>query len=552
MMYITRLILPALLPVLLAACATGGKPVRADNAGPIENQLLAEIALERGDYTVAVAQYVNVALKSKDPEQAQRATELAWDYGFDAHLLSAAERWVKLDPDSRAARAYLGRAQVRFNRLDSAWENLELALGPGEERSDQAYALLAGDLSSSPRPALELFRRLDAAYPETPGITRSYAELAAQTGDIATAVDYARRTISLRSDWNATRVWLAYLLLADGQRSAAYEQLAFALDVDRSLEMELEFVRLLLTDEQLQQAADRLERISERYPSEQSVALTGAAILTQAGQLDEAAAIYLRLLEGGQCGGECRWHLGAIAYERRDYTAALEWFDGIGPGERLQSARLAVSQVYIAQDQPDIALQVLDDFARDFPRRQYALLLPRSAIFVATGRYDEAVATLRRALEYRPWSEALWLEYGGVLEQSGAIDKALDAFRTAWELAPDSATTQNAYGYTLTVATERYAEAEELIARALEQEPENPAIMDSMGWVLFKQGKRPQARVWLEKAYAIMPDPEIAAHLGELLWLAGEQDAARALLTEARAAHPDNRVLTETIERLLD
>jgi len=535
----------------LAGCS-GASGVARNGPSPIEGQLLAEIALERGEYQTAVNQYLTVARQSRDPEYARRATELAWDYGFDAHALTAAERWIALQPEDSAAHGYVARLAARFGRIDQALASLAIALGPPEERLDQDYVLLSADLLVSPRQGLALFERLDAQFPETAGIKRSLAELSAQNGDLDRAIVVARQTIALRTDWSATRVWLARLLLAKGERSSAFEQMAFAQENNPGVEYELEFVRLMATAGELDNAAQRLERISGRYPDEVAVVLVGASLLTQSGQLAEAETLYQDLLAAGRCFSECYWNLGALAFEREDYAAAIERFRRVGPGARQQAAVLAQSQARLALGDADGALAVLEAYATDYPKRRFAMLEPRAGLLTQSGRHEEAIALSGLATEYRPWSEAVWLAHGATLEQGGQIDKALGAFRTAWEIAPDSATTQNAYGYTLTISTTRYQEAEALIARALEQEPENPAIMDSMGWVLYKQGRVAAARVWLEQAYALLEDPEVAAHLGELLWHSGERDAAAKLLNSAAETFPENRSLEAVRIRLLN
>jgi tetratricopeptide (TPR) repeat protein len=537
---------------VLAACSGSSGMYLPGKPNPIESQLMAEIAMERGEYAVAIALYLNVALQTDDPESARLATELAYEYGFDAHALSAAERWLQLQPENIAALTLAGILQVRFGQLDTAWENLNAALGPPEQRSDRLYSSLSGDLAVAPRQGLALFQRFNASWPDTPGITRSLAELAAQSGDIDLAIESARQTVALRQDWHATRVFLARLLLLNGQRSSAFEQMSFALEMRPGVELELEFVRLLAAAGELQAAADRLERVSVRYSNELAVLLTGAELLAQGGQLDEAEALYLELLTSSQCFSECYWELGNIAFRREDFDGAVVLFSRVGPGQHLQSAVLAAAQARLEQQNFPAALQVLEQYASSYPKRAYAMLQPRISILVAQERYPEAIELSKIALEHRPWSEDLWLSHGAVLEQSGDLQQALDAFRQAWEIAPYSANTQNAYGYTLTIATRRYKEAEELISQALAGDPGNPAIMDSMGWVLFKQGRKAEARQWLESAYAALNDPEIAAHLGELLWVSGEKDQARAILTAAQEEFPDNRPLQVAVERLLD
>jgi len=536
---------------LLAACV-GMAGVDRNGPSPIEEQLLAEIALERGDYRTAINKYLYVARRSDDPEYARRATALAWEFRFDAHALTAVERWLELEPDNVAAHGYRLRLATRFGRLDEALESLDVALGDPAERRDQDYASLATDLLGSPRQGRVLFEQLDETYPDTPGIKRSLAELAAQAGDIPAAVDYARETIAMRPDWNSTRAWLARLLLLNGERFSAFEQMAFALEREPGVDYELEFVRLLLAAGESESAADRLQRVGERYPDEPTVTLVGAAILDEGGRPQEAAAIYAAMIEAGTCRNECYWNLGSLAYDNGDYAAAVEWFREVGPGGRLESSVIAESQSWFALGEHGNALAVLDTYAADYPKRRFWTLAPRASLLSMTGRHDEAVQTSTLTVDYRPWDESVWLSHGAILEQAGQMDKALEAFRNAWEIAPDSSTAQNAYGYTLTITTRRYAEAEELIAAALEQDPQNAAIMDSMGWVLYKQGRVAEARVWFEQAWGLMEDPEIAAHLGELLWSEGERDAAAELLERAVELFPGDAVLESLLEQVTD
>ena len=115
---------------------------------------------------------------------------------------------------------------------------------------------------------------------------------------------------------------------------------------------------------------------------------------------------------------------------------------------------------------------------------------------------------------------------------------------------PDNATAINALGYTLANRTRRYDEAYELISRALALEPGEPAILDSMGWVLYRQGNYEEALDYLTRAYAAFPDPEVAAHLGEVLWVSGDTENALEIWRGGLKKDPDNAVLAETLERL--
>jgi tetratricopeptide (TPR) repeat protein len=542
------------LAAVLSGCAPAPSLGPVYTAGPIEHQLMAEIALQRGEYLVAAEEYLNLAQQSAKPEFAQRSTELAYDYGFDAYALASAERWVKLAPEDRLAHSYLGRMYVHRNDLDKAWDSLKLALGPPEDRTDADYTTLSAELAehTDPSRGLRLFNRFNAEYPGVPGITGSLMGLAADAGELDVAIDMARETLALAPQWPGTRVWLARLLLAAGETSSAFEQMAFALEMDPGLERELDFVQLLAAAGEYEDALDRLARLDSRYPGSPDLARARALIYLQTDDLAGAQADFMRLLSNAYFVNECFWYMGQIALQDGEYLQAIRYFSRVNSGPWLLAARLSASQAYLGLGDPDSALRTQRDFAAAYPKKAFDTLMPQAEILAGIGRYDEALETINIALDYKPWNEGLWMFRGGLHEQMGEMDKAIKAFRKAVSLAPDNATALNALGYTLTVATRKYNDAYDLISRATELEPENPAIMDSMGWVLFKQGKRKESRLWLERAYDLYPDAEIAAHLGELDWREGDKEAATRIWMEALEADPDNRVLNETINRFMN
>ena len=134
-------------------------------------------------------------------------------------------------------------------------------------------------------------------------------------------------------------------------------------------------------------------------------------------------------------------------------------------------------------------------------------------------------------------------------EKLDKLDLAEKHFRKLIALQPDKSLGYNALGYSLADRNLRLDEAQTLIDKALELSPGDPFILDSKGWLLFRQGKPEQAVVPLRQAYALRQDAEIAAHLGEVLWALGRADEARALWREAMKAHPSNTLLATTIKR---
>ena len=157
---------------------------------------------------------------------------------------------------------------------------------------------------------------------------------------------------------------------------------------------------------------------------------------------------------------------------------------------------------------------------------------------------DAALSMLDEALQLHPDNANLLYTRAMTLDPQdiGLIEKDL---RQVLELEPDNSMALNALGYTLTLYTNRFDEAFDLINRALELSPNDPAILDSMGWILLKQGKASEAVNFLQQAYDLFPDPEVSAHLIQAYHAAGSQQLALELLKQEQLKHPDNEFLME-------
>ena len=133
------------------------------------------------------------------------------------------------------------------------------------------------------------------------------------------------------------------------------------------------------------------------------------------------------------------------------------------------------------------------------------------------------------------------------IDQIPVMEKSL---RKLIELRPESAHAYNALGYTLADRNQRLPEALELIKKAIALMPDDPQIIDSLGWVYYRMGDMPNALKHLREAYAAKPDVEVAAHLGEVLWTSGARDEAMKVWREASGREPKNEVLRGTLARL--
>ena len=150
---------------------------------------------------------------------------------------------------------------------------------------------------------------------------------------------------------------------------------------------------------------------------------------------------------------------------------------------------------------------------------------------------------LSAAVKEYPDSYELLYDRAMAAERLDRLDVAEADLRRVIKMKPDYAHAYNALGYTLAEKTNRLAEAKTLIEQAVKLSPEDPFILDSLGWVNFRMGRMQDAIKHLQTAYGQRPDPEIAAHYGEVLWSAGNRDEARKVWNAALSENPNHESL---------
>jgi len=542
------------LVVALAGCArTVREEPAAVNYVPDAGYhlLMAEIALQRGAYVVAAQEYLTAAERSRDSTTARRATEYSYDYGFDNYALRAAQRWLELEADSSAAREYLGRLYLRRHDDARALRYFSEIMGPAEVRTGNDYVLLGIDLSDERNAdgVLRLLQSLAAGQPASPGYRFAVARAALRAGHFELAMFSAEQ--ASYGDWGLEAEFLlARALLAGGDVDAALEQMARLLDTQPSPAIELELLRLLAAAGQAELALDgvaRLKKIRGRRPELLSVE---ALLALQVQDLDKAESLFNELAAGGYQVYESFYYLGEISAERGRSDEAMRYFKRIGAGGYLLPAQFRIAGLRLADGDIDAAVAGLETFGTDYPRYAFDMLEGQARLLQQAGRREQALQKFNEALRYRPDTLPLLISRGTLLDIMGQVDAAVADMERALRLDPDDATVLNTFGYTLANRELRLKEAERLIRLALQLSPRSPAIIDSMGWVAFRRGRLEEARSYLELAWALLPDAEVAAHLGEVLWRLGERDAARALWQEALQAQPDSEPLNETMQRL--
>jgi tetratricopeptide (TPR) repeat protein len=246
---------------------------------------------------------------------------------------------------------------------------------------------------------------------------------------------------------------------------------------------------------------------------------------------------------------QARLYLGQVSEERERYDDALKWYESVAPGEEYIGAQVRYASVLAKQGNLAAARKHLQQVAAPDTQQRVRLVQAEAQLLRDANLYRESFELLGKALEKMPNYPDLLYDYAMAAEKVQRFDLLEENLRKLIQIRPDHAHARNALGYTLADRNERLEEAHALIDAALKLSPDDPFIMDSMGWVLFRQGLQQQSLEFLQRAHILRPDADIAAHLGEVLWAMGNREQAQKIWSDALRETPKNELLQNTIKR---
>ncbi len=516
--------------------------------------MLAEVAVQRGQPHVAVPAYLELARDTLDPRIAQRATEVAWNARFQSAALEAATLWLQAEPKSTRARQIIAALLVNQAQLSEAQSHLEKWLAADPDNIGQSFLQLNALLARhKDKPAvLQLMRELAAKYPKVPEARLAVAQAAWNTKDEALSLDEARAALELRPDWESAALFVAQVLQRRSDDEAIQYLAGYLETHPGARDVRLNYARLLVNAKRYAEAREQFEILVKDYPQNAEVNMAVALLAVQTNDYDAAEARLKRVLELDYKDPDAaRLYLGQVNEERKRFDEALKWYSSVNRGAQYINAQARYAGVLAKQGKLAEARQHLQQVSAQSNRDRVQLTQAEAQLLREANAYQEAFDVLGEALEKMPNAPDLLYDHAMAAEKVDRIDIVEANLRKLIKIRPDHAHAYNALGYTLADRNQRVEEAHELIQTALKLAPDDPFILDSMGWVLYRMGRKEEGLDYLQRAYTQRPDAEIAAHLGEVLWALGRREEARRIWGGALKEHPKNEALQKTVKRFL-
>ena len=577
---LARIALPCVIALMAAACApanlssvtpvepgpepeevtaqariTGVEPVRPRiplTEYLLYKLLLAEIAGHRGMLDTSIEYYLDLARHTRDHRIAERTARIAVYARDDAAALAAARLWVELDPRNPDPHQVLAIMKLRAGDLEQSAEHLQDIFAYSEGEADEKLWMIANLLGSEKDKdaVLEVMEKLVASQDSSPGALYAFAHVAARLEDLERSRELLEDTLALAPDNdNAALSYISILQrLGREQEALSWLEEKLAMNGEDDFNLRMAYARLLMEVRQFGKALDQFELLVDREPENIDVLYALGLLYLQSNRLEEAETLFRKLSAQEHLTDTSNYYLGRIAEEKRLYDEAGAWYQGVYKGEHYFDAQVRLAMLLARKGQVDEARNHLQSIRSRSGQQALVIVQAEGDLLIQAGRYEEAIGVYTEALDdgYNP---DLLYARAMAAEKTGRLDLLEQDLRSILEREPDHAQALNALGYTLADATDRHAEAYDLIKKALELRPNDFYILDSMGWVLYRLGRLDEAIDYLRKALNIRQDPEIAAHLGEVLWVRGEREQAKEVWETALQQTPEDTRLLDVIER---
>lgn len=564
----------ALLTTALAGCSgamtrtpssdepvIASKPVASsDDTGLSENLLYhllaAELAGDEGNLKAATGFYGKAAEETDDTRVVARATYIAVYAGEYQHALSLLKRWNELDPGSPDVDRMYAITYFRLKQPEQSVEYLEKILDSSNAndlgKAVAVKAMLRGENDTAG--ALALLKALNKKEGD-----KNLHMLVLQARYEAELQHYQEAMAILdkiaKADPELDDVYLvkSSILMAQGKPEEASHMISVLLEKQpKNVVLRLQYARMLVQQRKIQEAREQFQILDRQQPDNADVIVSLALLSIDSNEADKAKGYLKKLIKLDKRVDVANYYLGRIAQSEKEPKLAISYYLRVPvEGAYFFDARLRIAVLFSKLGRVDESLDQLKVLAER--QTQWSLrvkvYLTEGEILRTAHRYKEAMSMFDHALKEKPDDPDLLYAHALIAEKLNRIDITESDLLKVLSNNPKDANALNALGYTLADKTDRYKEALGYIQRAAALVPDDPAILDSLGWVSYRLGNMKEALKWLKLAFDKLKDAEIAAHYGEVLWKTNQHKKAREIWNEGRKIDAKQPVLVETLKR---
>ena len=513
--------------------------------------LVAELAGQQGQFELAMANYLKQARLTRDPNIAERATRVAQYLRNVEAITEAAELWIATDPENPEPYQISASILLHQKRYDDALPLVERALEYDRPRMLAVIRSQIPEMSADVSTGyLSLLDDMLTNNPKQTDLLVTQGLLYKQQGNEDAALGAFNNALKVdRKNVDAVAQKAELQRLQGDFRNALITIRPALKSQPENQPLLILKTQLLFQSGQLKQGVTEANRILKQNGQDYQLKFYLALLMLENDQTAEAKQLFEELLAQNENDTRPHFYLGAIAQQDGKIESAITHFEKVDDPSTAFQAISRISSLLDTPEDRSRLTQIISDVRKTRPDLAPQLYTLQAEWLNLHDLSDDALILLEEAIAR--FDEDISLLYTrAMLLEATDFDRAEIDLRRILDIEPNSSLALNALGYTLTVHTERYEEAHQLISRALEMRPDDPAIIDSMGWVLFKLQRYDEAIEYLLRAYEVIPDGEVASHLIQAYWAKGEKKKAQTLLQQGLEKNPENSHLQEAAQAI--
>lgn len=525
--------------------------------------MAAEVAAQRGKWKEAYSILLASARQTRDPRLARRAMEVARDADQGTLALDAIRLWRELDPKAEEANQFYLRFIVFSENLDEVHGVLKGLLAKATT-AERGVAILQIQqimrFSKDKSAAFTVMESLLSPYKEWIEARLALAFSAWAKGDKTRALQEVRaaRAINPASE----EAMLTHALVIGDGKLANQELADFLAVYPDAKEVRLKLVRGLIDQRQYSKARQEYEVLLKADPKNPYLLYGVGVVAFFERDLAAAETSFLGYLEavkdspqtGERDVGTVYSYLSQIAEERGDTAGALQWLTQMASSDSREVSQFSIqlrrATLMAKSGNLAPARTLLKGLRAESTENKVLVILTEAQILRNANQNKSAYAVLEAGVKRFPKNTDLLYDFALIAEKLGRWQIMENTLKQVIQLSPNEHQAYNALGYSFAERNIRLQEALTLIEKALQLAPDDPFILDSMGWVQFRLGKLSEAEALLRRSYQLRSDAEIAVHLGEVLWQKGQKTEAQKFWREAQSKDPKNDALKSTLARL--
>jgi tetratricopeptide (TPR) repeat protein len=533
--------------------------------------LAAEFALQSGDAATAASTYAEIARRSQDAKVAERAVELLLRTRRIDEAKEIVAIWLRSDESAARANQIALALALNSNDEKMALEAVTRAATFALDKRGDAIVDLARQLAQLKDRDLAV-KLASALTQQAPELAESHYALAiastgtdnSRMGEALLAID---KSLAIKPNWPQAIAVKARLLAFKASKASTPG--ARALASNDSVKLLMDGVAANPQSRELKQLLARLQfdlgehAVARKLfldladdgkedAEEMQLAATLAAFSGQDWEAAEREFTEALATERGDPNA-IHYYLARISEAQKRWSEAAERYARVsrsGQGDRYWESQLRIAGALAADKRMLQAMSHLKQLQPSSSLERVSVAQTEAALWRDAGENTKALDALDAALKTDSENADLLYESAMLAERLDRLDDAEKRLRRVIELDPKRAHAYNALGYSFADRNVRLDEAKTLIEKAHELAPDDAAILDSMGWIAFRQGRLKEAEEHLRRSFSKFKDGEIAAHLGEVLWAQGRKDDARGVWQAQLKLQPDSDILKKTMQRL--